>query len=33
MRAYSFTFRLGVLSCLLLSSAIAAGWKWGAIGR
>ncbi len=33
VRAYSYTFRLGVLLCLVLSSVIAAGWKWGVIGR
>jgi hypothetical protein len=29
MRTYSFVFRLGVLLCLVLSSVLAAGWKWG----
>jgi hypothetical protein len=29
MRAYSFVFRLGVLLCLVLSSLLVAGWKWG----
>jgi hypothetical protein len=32
MRAYSFVFRVGVLSCLVLSALIAAGWKWCADG-
>jgi hypothetical protein len=33
MRAYSFTFRLGVVLCLVLSSVVGAGWKWVAIGH
>jgi hypothetical protein len=29
MRHYAFLFRLGVFVCLVLSSALLAGWKWG----
>jgi hypothetical protein len=33
MGQYAFMFRFGVFICLVLSSALMAGWKWGPVSH